>query len=240
MLMAGGIEPPKQVWAHGFLTVGGKKMSKTNATGIHPFELLDRFGVDSYRWYFLREVQFGQDGTFSLESMVDRHNAELANGIGNLASRVLAMLASYFDGEVPEPGDPGSASDLPEVLAEATQRYDDEMLAVRPTAALAAVYEVVARANRYMVERSPWTLAKDPARRGELGGVLYASAEILRALAILLSAVMPSAAARLWGRLGALGTLGSEPLAHAASWGRIAPGTKTVKGDALFPRVDHA
>ena len=83
MLMAAGIEPPQQVWAHGFLTVGGKKMSKTNATGIHPFELIDRFGVDSYRWYFLREVQFGQDGSFSLESMVDRHNAELANGIGN-------------------------------------------------------------------------------------------------------------------------------------------------------------
>ena len=92
MLMAAGIEPPDQVWAHGYLTVGGKKMSKTNLTGIHPFELLDRFGVDSYRWYFLREVQFGQDGSFSLESMVDRHNAELANGIGNLASRVLAML----------------------------------------------------------------------------------------------------------------------------------------------------
>ena len=119
MLMAAGIEPPQQVWAHGFLTVGGKKMSKTNLTGIHPFELIDRFGVDSYRWYFLREVQFGQDGSFSLESMVDRHNAELANGIGNLASRVLAMLASYFDGEVPEPTVAGAESDLPQVVAEA-------------------------------------------------------------------------------------------------------------------------
>ena len=137
MLMAAGIEPPKQVWAHGFLTVGGKKMSKTNATGIHPFELLDRFGVDSYRWYFLREVQFGQDGSFSLESMVDRHNAELANGIGNLASRVLAMLRSYFDGVVPEATVAGAESDLPQVIAEAVRRYDEEMLAVRPTAALA-------------------------------------------------------------------------------------------------------
>ena len=103
MLMAAGIEPPTQVWAHGFLTVGGKKMSKTNATGIHPFELIDRFGVDSYRWYFLREIQFGQDGSFSLESMVDRHNAELSNGIGNLRLRVLAMLRSYFDGVCPSP-----------------------------------------------------------------------------------------------------------------------------------------
>jgi methionyl-tRNA synthetase len=238
MLMAAGVEPPEQVWAHGFLTVGGKKMSKTNATGIHPFELIDRFGVDSYRWYFLRDVQFGQDGTFSLESMVDRHNAELANGIGNLAARVLAMLASSYDGEVPEPEVAGAESDLPQVLADATRRYDEEMVAVRPTAALGAVYDVVVRANRYMVERSPWTLAKDPARRAELGSILYASVETLRALAILLSCVMPGATARLWQQLGIEGPLSGERLAHAGAWGRIRPGTRTHKGDALFPRVD--
>jgi methionyl-tRNA synthetase len=238
MLMAAGVEPPDQVWAHGFLTVGGKKMSKTNATGIHPFELLDRFGVDSYRWYFLREVQFGQDGSFSLESMVDRHNAELANGIGNLASRVLAMLRSYFGGEVPPPAAEGAESDLPQVIAESTRRYDEEMTAVRPTAALAAVYDIVVRANRYMVERSPWTLAKDPARRDELASILYASAETLRALTILISAVMPSAAARLWSQLGIDGTLESQRLADAGAWGRLAPGTRTTKGESLFPRVD--
>src|SRR5919106_2761414 len=125
MLMAAGVEPPSQVWAHGFLTVGGKKMSKTNATGIHPFELIDRFGTDSYRWYFLREIQFGQDGSFSLESMVDRHNAELSNGIGNLASRVLAMLGSYFDGDVPESTLDGAESDLPQVIGETVRRYDE-------------------------------------------------------------------------------------------------------------------
>jgi methionyl-tRNA synthetase len=237
MLMAGGVELPRQVWAHGFLTVGGKKMSKTNATGIHPFELLDRFGVDSYRWYFLRDIQFGQDGTFSLEAMIDRHNSELANGIGNLASRVLAMVASYFDGVVPAPL-PGVEADLPEVLAGSARRCDEEMLAVRPTNALAAVYDVVVRTNRYMVERSPWTLAKDPARRDELGGILYASAETLRALAILLSAVMPSAAGRLWAQLGIDEPLESQRLGHAAAWGRLAPGTVTSKGEALFPRQD--
>jgi methionyl-tRNA synthetase len=93
MLMAAGVEPPAQVWAHGFLTVGGKKMSKTNATGIHPFELIDHFGTDSYRYYFMREMRFGEDGSFSWESMIERHNADLANGLGNLAARVLAMLA---------------------------------------------------------------------------------------------------------------------------------------------------
>src|SRR6266705_928447 len=118
MLMAAGVEPPMQVWAHGFLTVGGKKMSKTNATGIHPFELIDRFGVDSYRWVFMREAQYGQDGSFSDEAMVDRHNADLANGLGNLASRVLAMLGSYFDGAVPEPTAAGSEADLPVAVAD--------------------------------------------------------------------------------------------------------------------------
>ena len=237
MLMAAGVDLPDQVWAHGYLTVGGKKMSKTNLTGIHPFELVDRFGVDSYRWYFLREVQFGQDGSFSLESMVDRHNAELSNGIGNLASRVLAMLGSYFDGEVPPDVGGGLESDLPDVVAQAARRYDEEMLAVRPTAALGAVYEVVVRANRYMVERSPWTLAKDPSRRDQLAGILYASAETLRALAILLSAVMPGAAARLWGQLGTGEPLASQRLDDAAAWGRLRPGTRTTKGEALFPRV---
>ena len=238
MLMAAEVEPPRQVWAHGYLTVGGKKMSKTNLTGIHPFDLVDRFGVDSYRWYFLREVQFGQDGSFSLESMVDRHNAELANGIGNLASRVLSMLASYFDGVVPEPTVPGAESDLPQVVAEATRRYDEEMLAVRLTPAVGAVYDVVVRANRYMVERSPWTLAKDPARRDELGSILYASVETLRALTILFSCVMPEAASRLWERLGIAETLEDQRLGHAGAWGRIPAGTRTTKGDALFPRVE--
>jgi methionyl-tRNA synthetase len=238
MLMAAGIEPPTQVWAHGFLTVGGKKMSKTNLTGIHPFELIDRFGVDSYRWYFLREVQFGQDGSFSLESMVDRHNAELANGIGNLASRVLAMLASNFEGRVPSNVGGGLEADLPTVVTDAARRYDEEMVAVRPTAALGAVYDVVTRANRYMVERAPWALAKDPSKREQLEGVLYASAETLRALAILLSPVMPGAATRLWEQLGVREPLADQRLEDAATWGRLAPGTVTSKGALLFPRVD--
>ena len=115
------------MWAHGFLTVGGQKMSKTNATGIHPFELTEHFGVDSYRYYFMREIQFGQDGSFSWESMVDRHNADLANGLGNLASRILAMLGSSFDGVVPEPAAEGVEDDLPALIADVARRYDEHM-----------------------------------------------------------------------------------------------------------------
>jgi methionyl-tRNA synthetase len=238
MLMAGGVEPPTQVWAHGFLTVGGKKMSKTNATGIHPFELLDHFGPDSYRYYFMREIQFGQDGSFSWESMIDRHNADLANGLGNLASRVLAMLGSYFDGLVPEPSGASAEADLPGVVEDAVRRYDEHMTAVALSAALAAVWGVVGRANGYLVEKEPWKVAGDPARGGELAGILYAAAETLRIVAVLIAPIMPGAASRLWEQLGVAEPLASQRLPGAARWGSLAPGTKTSKGDALFPRLD--
>jgi methionyl-tRNA synthetase len=238
MLMAGGIEPPEQVWAHGFLTVGGQKMSKTNATGIHPFELVDHFGVDSYRYFFIREIQFGQDGSFSWESMVDRHNADLANGLGNLASRILAMLGSSFDGVVPEPAAERVEDDLPTLTADVVLRFEEHMAELALTQALAAVWEIVGRANGYLVERQPWTLAKDEARRGELAGILYASAETLRILAILIGPIMPRAATRLWEQLGIEEPLEDQLLPHAAAWGGLRPGTKTVKGEALFPRLD--
>jgi methionyl-tRNA synthetase len=241
MLMAAGIEPPTQVWAHGYLTVGGKKMSKTNLTGIHPFELIDQFGTDSYRYYFMREMRFGEDGNFSWESMVDRHNADLANGLGNLASRVLAMLGSNYDGVVPEPRLEGSASDLPEVIDDAVRRYDEHMLAVRLQPALGDVWDIVGRANQYLVEREPWKLAKDPERADELAGVLYASAETLRILAVLIQPIMPGAAERLWEQLGLSDDpLGAQTLPSAATWGRLVPGTATRKGGGLFPRVESA
>jgi methionyl-tRNA synthetase len=238
MLMAAGVELPMQVWAHGYLTVGGKKMSKTNLTGIHPFQLLDRFGVDSYRWFFIREVQYGQDGNFSWEAMIERHNADLANGLGNLASRVLAMLGSFFDGQVPEPAAAGAESDLPTVIADAARRYDEHMLAVRLTAGLGAVWDVVARANHYLVEKEPWKLAKDEAKRDELAGVLYASAETLRILAILIQPIMPGAAERLWEQLGIDEPLGEQRVPDDVSWGGLKPGIKSTKGEALFPRLD--
>ena len=239
MLMAAGLEPPTQVWAHGFVNVGGKKMSKTNATSIHPFELLDRFGTDSYRYYFMREIRFGEDGNFSWESMVDRHNADLANGLGNLASRVLAMLASYFDGLVPAPGARGAESDLPEVTADALRRYDEHMLAIQLQPALGAVWDIVARANVYLVEKEPWKLAKDRANGEELAAVLYAAAETLRILAVAIHPIMPGAAAGLWVQLGQAGSVADARLPAAAAWGGLEPGTRTIKGESLFPRVEH-
>ncbi len=235
MLMAAGIEPPTQVWAHGYLTVGGKKMSKTNATGIHPYELLDVFGVDSYRYYFMREVQFGQDGSFSWESMVDRHNADLANGLGNLASRVLAMLGSYFEGVVPA-GSQGGV--LRAAIGRVVPVVDEHMVRVEISKGLAAVWEIVDAANKYLVEKAPWALAKDETRREALAEILYEAAETLRILAILIQPIMPSAAQRLWDQLGIGGSVSDRRLPIDARWGRLEPGTVTHKGEALFPRLE--
>jgi methionyl-tRNA synthetase len=238
MLMAAGVEVPRQVWAHGFLLVGGEKMSKTKLTGIHPSTLVEHFGVDAYRYYFMREIQFGQDGSFSWESMTDRYTADLANGLGNLASRVLAMIGSYFDGSVPEPSAKGAEGDLPRVAADAAARYDRHMERVELSPALAAVWDLVGRANHYLVEKEPWAIAKDDARREELASVLYASAEVLRILAILIGPIMPRAAGALWQQLGIEETIEAQRLPKASTWGGLTAGTRVTKGESLFPRLE--
>jgi methionyl-tRNA synthetase len=236
MLMAADVSPPDQVWAHGYLTVGGKKMSKTNLTGIHPFELVDQFGVDSYRYYWLREIPFGQDGSFSWESMVDRHNADLANGLGNLASRVLAMLGSYFDGVIPDPG-PADGEPLRGATSKASESFRHNVSAMKLQPAVAAVWDVVDSANKYLVAREPWKLSGDASRGQELSEILYTAAETLRILAILFSPVMPEASERLWTQLGLAGSASGTRIGDAA-WGGLVAGTKTSKGESLFPRVE--
>ncbi len=239
MLMAAGVDTPRQVWAHGFLLVGGEKMSKTKLTGIHPFQLIDHFGVDAYRYYFMREIQFGQDGNFSWESMLDRYNADLANGLGNLASRVLAMLGSYFDGLVPQAAGTEEAADLPALAEDVAWQYDAALLELALTSSLGTIWGLVGRANQYLVEKQPWALAKEPGNQDRLGSILYAAAETLRILAVLISPIMPGAAARLWEQLGIPEPLDAQRVPGATRWGLLEPGTKTRKGDALFPRLDE-
>jgi len=237
LLMAAGLELPRTVFAHGFLTVGGEKMSKSRGTGVHPFELIDHFGVDAYRYYFLREIQWGQDGNYSLESMVERYNADLANGLGNLASRVLAMLESSCGGKVPEARVPGLDGGLPGLAEGISSRVDQYMSELQLSAALGAIWDIVARANRYLVQTQPWVLAKDESKRPELETILYTAAETLRILALLVSPVMPGSAERMWGQLGILDPLQNQRLPDAASWGGLTPGLGTSKGEALFPRL---
>jgi methionyl-tRNA synthetase len=214
-------------------------MSKTRLTGIHPFQVLDHFGVDAYRYHFLREVSFGKDGSFSWESMEARYTADLANGLGNLASRVLAMVDSYFGGAVPARPEGIAPSRLVEAGRDLAARFDAHILAVELTEAVAALDGFVREANKYLVEAAPWALAKDPARREELAAILYDSTEALRLIALYASPVMPGAARRLWEQLGMTGSVTDQRVPEAAAWGGTPAGARVRRGDALFPRLEE-
>ncbi|NED95016.1 methionine--tRNA ligase [Phytoactinopolyspora alkaliphila] len=242
MLMAAGVPLPRKVFAHGWLLVGGEKMSKSKLTGIAPAEITDTFGSDAFRYYFLRAIAFGSDGSFSWEDIAARYQAELANGFGNLASRVAAMVNKYFDGSLPAPAASTEAEEALAAVAErAVAEADAAVERVAPHDALAAVWSLVEAANGYITEQQPWAVAKDESQRERLATILYSSAEALRVLAVLLNAAMPKACARLWESLGAaeaLGALAEQPLADAGRWGQLVPGAPVTKGDALFPRLD--
>jgi methionyl-tRNA synthetase len=238
MLHAAGIEPPKAIFAHGWLLVGGEKMSKTKLTGIHPDQLIEAFGVDATRYYFLRDIAFGQDGNFSWEAIEARYSSELANGLGNLASRVCALIVARCDGEVPDPSQAtGDAERGLQATAEAQAKvYLEAMPRLAFHEALEAVDKIVRAANGYLVETEPWKL-KEASDQPRVDAILYACAEALRIVASLLWPVMPTVAARLHEEIGA-GDIASAKLPDAAAWGGLQVGEKVTKGDALFPRLE--
>ncbi|WP_314455990.1 methionine--tRNA ligase [uncultured Microbacterium sp.] len=244
MLMAAGLDVPRGVFAHGWLLVGGEKMSKSKLTGIAPTEITDVFGSDAYRFYFLSAIAFGQDGSFSWEDLSARYQAELANGFGNLASRSVAMIEKYFDGVVPSAGDYAEGDlAIQKIVADAAAAADAAVERFRIDEAIAAIWTIVDALNGYITENEPWALAKDEAQRERLGTVLYTAAEGLRALAVLLSPVMPSSTEKLWSALGAaegLGLLVEQPLRQAGEWGALGAGAKVTVLTPLFPRVEQA
>jgi methionyl-tRNA synthetase len=233
-LMSAGIPVQKRVYAHGFLFNRGEKMSKSVGNVVDPFNLADQYGVDQIRYFFLREVPFGQDGNYNHEAIVARINADLANDLGNLAQRSLSMIAKQLGGVLPAPG--AFSDNDKAILAEA-----DAMIGIARTAMasqqihqwLNAVWSVVAEANRYFAGEAPWALAKtDPTRQHT---VLYVTAEVLRQIAILTQPVMPAASEKL---LDSLGIAEGEARTFASLGGamRIAPGTMLPAPQAVFPR----
>ncbi|MPZ94160.1 MAG: methionine--tRNA ligase [Propionibacteriales bacterium] len=241
MLMAAGIDVPRQVFAHGWLLVGGQKMSKSKATAIHPSQVVDHFGSDAYRYYFLRAIAFGSDGSFSWEHMTAIYTSELANGLGNLTSRVTAMVCRYFDGVLPEATDHGPAEQaLADQLAAtvATAEAAVDRLALHE--AIAATETYVGAVNHYLAEQEPWKVAKDDAARGRLATILFTAAESLRAVAVLHHAVMPKSSQQIWDALGAaaaLGPLAEQRVGDAGRWGQLPAGVTITKGASLFPRL---
>jgi methionyl-tRNA synthetase len=242
MLMAAGLEVPGRVFGHGWLLVGGEKMSKSKLTGIAPTQITNTFGSDAFRYYFMRAISFGQDGSFSWEDLAARYQAELANGFGNLASRVVAMVSRYFEGIVPQPGTYLEADfTVQDVVAKATADADDaiERLAIHD--AITSIWTVVDELNGYITTHEPWSLAKDESQRERLATVLYTAAEGLRALAVLLSPFIPRATQKLWEALGAedeLGALDEQRIRSAGDWGQLPVGTAVDGLEALFPRID--
>ena len=242
MLMAAGVPVPRQVFAHGWLLVGGQKMSKSKATAIHPSEIVDTFGSDAYRYYFMRSIAFGSDGSFSWEHLSAVYGSELANGLGNLASRVAAMVAKYFDGALPEPGELGLPEErLATQLTEAAVAADAAMDRLALHEAIGATESFVGAVNAYVTEQEPWKVAKDESARDRLGTILYTAAEALRGIAVLHAPVMPRTAQALWDLLGAeprLGPLAAQDVRACGRWGQLPSGATLTKGESLFPRIE--
>ncbi|MCG8402047.1 MAG: methionine--tRNA ligase [Firmicutes bacterium] len=240
ILMAAGLPLPRQVVGHGFLLLEGGKMSKSKGNVIDPLVLIDKYGVDAVRYYLLREMPPGIDVYYSEEALVHRVNQDLANDLGNLFNRSCAMANKYFQGELQAPGAPeGPDEELLELAAETPPMVEELMERRDPASALAAILRLVGRANKYLEETAPWTLAKDPEKKDRLYTVLYNVAEVLRLATVMITPFTPGLPPRAWPLLG----LEDRPDLHtwaSLKWGGIPAGTVLKKGEPLFPRIDTA
>ena len=238
MLMAAGLPITHTVFGHGFLLTKGEKMSKSKGNGLKPADLVAIFGVDAYRYYFMSDVQFGQDGSISMERMVQVYNNELANTWGNLCSRVLNMTGKYFEGKVPQAPESATANPLRELTDQLYATYDACMAEVDFTGAAAAVQKVAQRANLYVEESAPWNLAKSPDTADDLAAVIYNSLEAIRIMALYFAPFMPNTSNEVMRRLGLGDASSVEDICAATEWGQLPVGNEVEKGDPLFPRLD--
>jgi methionyl-tRNA synthetase len=229
MLMAAGLEPPKCVFAHGWLLVSGQKMSKTKANQIAPAQLVDDFGVDPVRYHFLRDTSFGQDGDFSWEGMLSRYNADLANNLGNLLSRVATVVGKKCEGVGPAPQ---QGSPLQTVAADVYSATADAWSRIAPHEALEATWRLIHETNAYLEENEPWKAEPGAAVDAVMGDAL----EVLRIVAVLAWPAMPSTVQTIWQRIGLPGSVADQRLPDAASWGGYPGGLTVAKGGPLFPR----
>ena len=243
-LMSAGIRLPTQVWAHGWLTVNGEKMSKSLGNFLPPGPLVEAFGADVLRYYFMREVGFGQDGDFSHRNLIKRYNGELANGLGNLMNRIVASIVKKnFDGRVPRVN--------LDALEEVDQQLIDKATAVSKQAAehiealafhraLDAIWELVSAANKYVDSTEPWKLAKQDDKT-RLEQVCYTVLELLRWLSVMLFPVMPDKCNELRAQIGIAPLLPTEQIdLWPSAWGGLRPGTQTQTATPLFPRFDES
>ncbi len=238
-LMAAGLPLPRGIYAHGWLLFQEDKMSKSKGNVVPPQPIHQVVGMDGLRYFLLREIVFGQDGSFSYDALVGRYNSDLANDLGNLANRTLTMIARYFGGEVPYPSPQRTEGDtrIATVAAEAVESCRAAFQALEFARGLEAVWTLVSAVNKYIVENEPWALAEKE-DRPRLGMVLYTAAEALRILSVVLYPVTPAASQRIWEQLGQRGDVGAQKL-DELRWGQLAHGERIGKVEPVFPRLDQ-
>ncbi|WNF37093.1 methionine--tRNA ligase [Bacillaceae bacterium IKA-2] len=238
MLMALDVPLPKKVFGHGWLLMKDGKMSKSKGNVVDPVPLIDRYGLDALRYYLLREVPFGSDGVFTPESFVERVNFDLANDLGNLLNRTVAMINKYFSGEIPAYVKNATAYDetLVVLVNETVTKVEVAMEDMEFSVALSAIWKLVSRTNKYIDETQPWLLAKAEENRSELGSVLYHLSESLRYVSILIQPFMTSAPKKIWNQLAI--SESKTSWSSMESFGGLQSGVKVAKGEPIFPRLD--
>jgi methionyl-tRNA synthetase len=237
-LMAAMLPVPKQVWAHGWFLMDASKMSKSKGNVVLPRPIVNMLGMDALRYFLLRDVVFGQDGNFSYDALLTRYNSDLANGLGNLASRTAALLEKNFEGKVPKPGarlpqDDALGKEAQEAIGEVLERFDKFEFA----RALETIWAVIAAADKYLTTEQPWALGDSPDEQARKATILWTTAELLRVVAVLAHPVLPDSTAKVWALLGQPAGLAASEL-DGLRWGQLAPGTTLGKFHALFPRVE--
>jgi methionyl-tRNA synthetase len=234
-LMAAGLPLPKQVFAHGWLLFEQEKMSKSKGNVAYPEPIVKVLGNDALRYYLLRETVFGQDGNFSREALITRYNADLANGLGNLASRTLTMIGSYFGGTIPErSSEDGTLEPNARHIIGAVGRHYEER---RFSEALQEIWQLISLVDFMLVEEQPWKRVAEPQGPAAVGAVLYRAAEAVRIASVLAHPVIPDATQKIWEQLGQAGKLADVRI-DQLQWGGLKPATRIGKPEAVFPRVD--